>query len=91
LRRLRLKKDGARMVVEPFAGDRIEENLNPVGRTFSAASTLICVPASLASNGPALGAQAGPKRLIETIAKGGFKNVRVATTTPFNLILQAKA
>ncbi len=87
----RLKSGGVWMVVEPFASDKTEENLNPVGRTFSAASTMICVPASLASNGPALGAQAGPKRLIETISKGGFKGVRVATTTPFNLILEAKA
>jgi 2-polyprenyl-3-methyl-5-hydroxy-6-metoxy-1,4-benzoquinol methylase len=89
--RKRLKKDGVWMVVEPFASDKIEENLNPVGRTFSAASTMICVPASLASDGPALGAQAGPKRLIETMGKGGFSKVRVATTTPFNLILEARA
>jgi 2-polyprenyl-3-methyl-5-hydroxy-6-metoxy-1,4-benzoquinol methylase len=89
--RKRLKPGGVWMVVEPFASDKTEENLNPVGRTFSAASTMICVPASLASNGPALGAQAGPKRLIDTIKKGGFASARVATTTPFNLILEAKA
>jgi 2-polyprenyl-3-methyl-5-hydroxy-6-metoxy-1,4-benzoquinol methylase len=87
----RLKKDGVWMVVEPFAGDKVEDNLNPVGRTFSAASTMICVPNSMATKGPALGAQAGPARLKEVIGKGGFKNVRVATTTPFNLILEAKA
>jgi len=87
----RLKKGGTWMVVEPAASDKIEENLNPIGRTFSAASTMICVPASLASNGPALGAQAGPKRLSDTISKGGFKSVRVATTTPFNLVLEARA
>jgi hypothetical protein len=79
------------MVVEPMASDRTEENLNPVGRTFSAASAMICVPASLATNGPALGAQAGPARLREVIAKGGLNNFRVATTTPFNLVIEAKA
>lgn len=85
-----LKKDGTWMVVEPAAGDTVESNLNPVGRTFSAASTMICVPASLAYKGPGLGAQAGPKRLTEVIMKGGFKKCRVATQTPFNLIFEAR-
>jgi ubiquinone/menaquinone biosynthesis C-methylase UbiE len=85
-----LKKDGSWMIVEPFAHDRVEENLNPVGRLFYAASTMICVPASLASNGPALGAQAGQARLREIIGQGGFKKIRLATQTPFNLILEAK-
>jgi SAM-dependent methyltransferase len=88
--RKRLGKDGTWMIVEPFASDKIEENLNPIGRTFSAASTMICVPASLASNGPALGAQAGPTKLREVITKGGFSRFKVATTTPFNLILEAR-
>lgn len=87
----RLGEGGTWMVVEPFASDRTEENFNPIGRTFSAASAMICVPASLACNGPALGAQAGPARLREVISKGGFKRVRVATQTPFNLVLEARA
>lgn len=86
----RLKPDGTWMVVEPFAGDRVEDNLNPVGRTFSAASAMICVPASLASDGPALGAQAGPAKLSEVISSGGFKRCRVAATTPFNLVIEAR-
>lgn len=86
-----LKPDGIWMVVEPFANDNLEDNLNPVGRCFSAASALICVPASLSENGPALGAQAGEKRLREVIAdKGGFTRFRRATQTPFNLILEAR-
>jgi 2-polyprenyl-3-methyl-5-hydroxy-6-metoxy-1,4-benzoquinol methylase len=86
-----LAKDGSWMIVEPFAHDRVEENLNPIGRLFYAASTMICVPASLAFNGPALGAQAGETCLREVISKGGFKKIRRATQTPFNLILEAKA
>lgn len=85
-----LKKDGTWMIVEPFAGDHVHDNLNPVGRVFYAASTCICVPASLASNGPALGAQAGEGRLKEVVTKGGFTKFRRATETPFNLILEAK-
>jgi SAM-dependent methyltransferase len=88
--RKHLKKDGVWMVVEPFASDKTEENLNPIGRTFSAASTMVCVPASLASNGPALGAQAGPAKLREVIAAGGLSRFRVAATTPFNLVIEAK-
>jgi hypothetical protein len=79
------------MIVEPFAGDRLEENLHPLGRIFYAASTAVCVPASLASNGPALGAQAGEARLREVITAGGCSRFRRATQTPFNLILEAKA
>lgn len=86
----RLKAGGTWMVVEPNASDKVEGNLNPVGRVFSAASTMICVPASLAYGGPALGACAGPKRLMETMALGGFADVRIATTTPFNMILEAR-
>jgi len=86
-----LKPDGTWMVVEPFANDRLEDNFNPVGRCFSAASTLICVPASLSENGPALGAQAGEKRLREVIVdQGGFTRFRRATQTPFNMILEAR-
>ena len=86
-----LDGDGAWMIVEPFANDRVEENLNPVGRVFYGASTVICTPASLAQEvGLALGAQAGQARLTEVLNEGGFTRVRRATETPFNLILEAR-
>ncbi|HEX3430845.1 MAG TPA: class I SAM-dependent methyltransferase [Rhizomicrobium sp.] len=86
-----LKSDGTSMIVEPIAGDRVEDNLNPVGRVYYAASSLICVPVSLAKNGPALGAQAGEKRLREIVVdKAGFTRFRRATETPFNIILEAR-
>jgi len=86
-----LDSDGTWMIVEPFANDRVEENLNPVGRVFYGASTVICTPASLAQEvGLALGAQAGEARLAEVIKEGGFTRVRRATETPFNLILEAR-
>jgi hypothetical protein len=79
------------MIVEPFAGDAISDNLNPVGRVYYSASTLVCVPVSLAKNGPALGAQAGESRLREIIVdQGGFRRFRRATATPFNLVLEAR-
>jgi hypothetical protein len=85
-----LAADGTWMIVEPFAGDSVEENLNPVGRVFYGASTVICTPASLDQEvGLALGAQAGEERLAEVIKEGGFSEVRRATETPFNLILEA--
>jgi hypothetical protein len=86
-----LDADGTWMIVEPFANDRVEDNLNPVGRVFYGASTTICTPASLAQEvGLALGAQAGEARLSEVLREGGFTRVRRATETPFNLILEAK-
>ena len=86
-----LDGDGAWMIVEPFANDSVEENLNPVGRVFYGASTVICTPASLAQEvGLALGAQAGQARLTEVLNEGGFTRVRRATETPFNLILEAR-
>ncbi|TLY14661.1 MAG: SAM-dependent methyltransferase, partial [Nitrospirae bacterium] len=85
-----LKKDGTWMIIEPFANDKVEENLNPIGRVFYAASTMICVPASLAYKGPALGAQAGEARLRNVVTNGGFTRFRRATQTPFNLVLEAK-
>jgi 2-polyprenyl-3-methyl-5-hydroxy-6-metoxy-1,4-benzoquinol methylase len=89
--RSQLAPDGTWMVVEPFAGDAVEENLNPVGRVFYAASTLICTPASLSQEvGAALGAQAGEKRLTEVLRDGGFTRVRRAAETPFNLVLEAR-
>jgi SAM-dependent methyltransferase len=86
-----LHADGTWMIVEPFANDRVEENLNPVGRVFYGASTVICTPASLDQEvGLALGAQAGEARLTEVLKQGGFSRVRRATETPFNLILEAR-
>jgi 2-polyprenyl-3-methyl-5-hydroxy-6-metoxy-1,4-benzoquinol methylase len=87
----RLKKDGTWMIVEPFAGDKLEDNLNPIGRAFYGASTLLCTPASLSQEvGLALGAQAGEKRLREVVTKGGFTRFRRATQTPFNLVFEAR-
>src|SRR5215831_380266 len=86
-----LKKDGTWMIVEPFAGDKLEDNLNPVGRAFYGASTLLCTPASLSQEvGLALGAQAGEKRLREVVMSGGFTRFRRATQTPFNLVFEAR-
>ena len=86
-----LKPDGSWMIVEPMAGDRLEDNLNPVGRLYYAGSTMICVPTSLSQEvGAALGAQAGEAKLREVITAGGFKSVRRATETPFNMILEAR-
>jgi len=86
-----LKEDGTWMIVEPYAGDKLEDNLNPIGRAFYGASALICTPASLAQEvGLALGAQAGEKRLREVVTSGGFSQFRRATQTPFNLIFEAR-
>jgi SAM-dependent methyltransferase len=85
-----LAKDGTWMIVEPFAGDSPEQNHNPVGRVFYAASTMICVPHSLSQHGPALGAQAGESRLRSVVTEGGLTRFRRATETPFNLILEAR-
>jgi 2-polyprenyl-3-methyl-5-hydroxy-6-metoxy-1,4-benzoquinol methylase len=86
-----LKKDGTWMIVEPFAGDKLEDNLNPIGRAFYGASTLLCTPASLSQEvGLALGAQAGEKRLREVVISGGFGSFRRATQTPFNLVFEAR-
>ncbi|MEO8554603.1 MAG: class I SAM-dependent methyltransferase [Kofleriaceae bacterium] len=85
-----LAKDGTWLIVEPFAGDRPEQNHNPIGRVFYAASTMLCVPHSLSQGGPALGAQAGEATLREVVAAGGFAKLRRATETPFNLVLEAR-
>ena len=86
-----LKKDGTWMIVEPFAGDKLEDNLHPIGRAFYGASTLLCTPASLSQEvGLALGAQAGEKRLREVVTSGGFTRFRRATQTPFNLIYEVR-
>ena len=86
-----LKPSGSWMIVEPAAGDRLEDNLNPVGRMYYAGSTMVCVPTSLDQPvGAALGAQAGFAKLSSVIAQGGFSAVRKATETPFNMVLEAR-
>lgn len=86
-----LAPDGTLMVVEPLAGDRLEDNLNPVGRLYYASSTMICTPASLAQEvGLGLGAQAGERRLGALLSAAGFGKVRRATETPFNMVLEAR-
>ena len=86
-----LGADGTWLIVEPYANDTVEGNLNPVGRIYYAASTMICVPASLSQEvGLALGAQAGEARLREVVMAGGFTRFRRATATPFNLVLEAR-
>jgi SAM-dependent methyltransferase len=87
-----LAKDGTWMIVEPFANDRVEQNLNPVGRVYYSASTLICTPASRSQEvGLALGAQAGEAKIKDVATRGGFKRFRRATETPFNLVFEARA
>ncbi len=90
--RRRLKPDGAVMIVEPMAADTVAENLNPVGRLYYAASTMICLPTSLAQEkGAGLGAQAGEAKLREVILAGGLTRIRRASETPFNMVLEARA
>jgi len=84
-----LKRDGTVLLVEPYAGDRLEENLNPIGRMFYAASAMACTPNSLSQDvGLGLGAQAGEERLRKVARKAGFSNLRRAEQTPVNLILE---
>jgi hypothetical protein len=85
------KPDGIVMIVEPFANDKLEDNLNPIGRIYYAGSTMICVPTSLSQNGPALGAQAGEGRISQVVKASGFRHFRRATHTPFNIVYEAKA
>ena len=86
-----LADDGTWMLVEPFASDQVEDNLNPVGRVFYGFSTIFCTPNSLDQGAdPALGAQAGEARLREVITEGGFTRFRRAAETPFNLVLEAE-
>jgi SAM-dependent methyltransferase len=86
-----LAPGGTWMIVEPIAGDSPEQNLNPVGRMYYNASTMICVPTSLDQEvGEGLGAQAGQARLSEIIRQGGFQSVRRATEGPFNMVLEAR-
>ena len=86
-----LKRDGMWMIVEPIAGSEPKENMNPVGRLYYNASTMICVPTSLDQEvGAALGAQAGEKVLTDIVRSAGFSKVRRATQGPFNIILEAR-
>lgn len=86
-----LKPDGTWMIVEPIAGDRVQDNMNPVGRLYYNASTMICVPTSLDQEvGEGLGAQAGELKLREVIRSGGFSQVRRAFAGPFNMVLEAR-
>jgi len=86
-----LAEDGAWMIVEPRAGDTVEDNLNPVGRAYYAFSTMLCTPHALSQGGElALGAQAGEARLREALTAGGFTHIRRAAETPFNLVLDAR-
>jgi SAM-dependent methyltransferase len=86
-----LKPDGTWMIVEPRAGDRVEDNLNPVGRAYYAFSTLLCTPASLSQDvGLALGAQAGEARIRDVVETGGFTRFRRVAETPFNMVFEAR-
>lgn len=86
-----LKDDGTLLLVEPVAGDGVEDNINPVSRLYYAASTAVCTPCSKSQEiGLALGAQAGETRLADVLQEAGFKKVRRAAETPFNLIIEAR-
>jgi len=83
--------DGTWMIVEPIAGDRVEDNLNPVGRTYYGFSTLLCTPSSLSQPvGLALGTQAGPARIHDVVSTAGFTRFRVAAQTPFNNVFEVR-
>jgi SAM-dependent methyltransferase len=85
-----LADSGSALIVEPMAGNTVQENFNPIGRTFAAASTLCCTSNSLALNGPALGAVASETAIRDTVLAGGFEQFRRATETPFNRIFEAR-
>jgi hypothetical protein len=86
-----LAPDGTWMIVEPAAGDRVEDNLNPVGRAYYGFSTLLCVPHSLSQEvGAALGAQAGEPGIRQVVTTAGFSRFRRAAETPFNLVFEAR-
>ncbi len=86
-----LAPDGVWMIVEPAAGNRLEDNLNPVGRAYYGFSTLLCTPASLSQEvGLALGAQAGPAKIESVVSEGGFTRFRQVAETPFNLVFEAR-
>jgi SAM-dependent methyltransferase len=87
-----LSPDGTLMLIEPFAGDDLAENLTPVGAAYYGFSTLLCTPSALSQDvGAALGAQAGEARLREIVTGAGFTTLRRVAETPFNIVLEAKA
>jgi 2-polyprenyl-3-methyl-5-hydroxy-6-metoxy-1,4-benzoquinol methylase len=89
--RTAMAKDGTIMLIEPFAGDRVEDNINPVGRLYYAASTTLCCAHAISENGThVLGVQAGPNQLEAVLRSAGFGTVRQAAQTPFNLIIEAR-
>lgn len=89
--RARLADDGTWMVVEPFAGDRVEDNLTPVGRVYYGFSTLLCTPSSLSQEvGLALGTQAGPARIRDVVTTAGFGRFDKVAETPFNQVLEVR-
>jgi SAM-dependent methyltransferase len=86
-----LSADGTWMIVEPAAGDRVEDNINPVGRAYYAFSTLLCTPCSLSQDvGLALGAQAGEARIRDVVTSAGFNRFRRVAETPFNIVYEAR-
>jgi hypothetical protein len=85
-----LKPDGTCMIVEPMAGDKLEDNLNVVGRAFYATSTLVCVPNSQTDKGPTLAAQAGEKKIKKIVQTAALTKFGRATQTPFNIVYEAK-
>jgi SAM-dependent methyltransferase len=84
------KPEGTIMIVEGFANDTVQDNLNPLGRLSYAASTMVCIPASLSQNGPALGALAGEPSISQVVKSGGFRRFRRVTQTWFNIVYEAK-
>jgi hypothetical protein len=89
--RAALSDDGSWMIVEPFANDDLQDNLNPVGRVYYSFSTLLCTPWSRSQEvGMCLGAQAGEKRMQKVVTSAGFSRFRRATQTPFNLVYEAR-
>ena len=85
-----VRTKGTMMIVEPFANDKFEDNLNPLGRLFYVGSTMVCIPASLSQNGPALGSQVGEHGIPQVVKSGGFKRFRRAAQTTFNIVYEAK-
>jgi SAM-dependent methyltransferase len=87
-----LADDGVWMIVEPMAGDRVEDNLTPVGRAYYGFSTLLCTPASLSQDvGLALGTQAGPARIRAVVEEAGFGTLRTAAETPFHRVMEVRS
>jgi hypothetical protein len=86
-----LAPDGTWLIVEPFAGDTVNDNLNPIGRVYYSFSTFLCVPNALSqSGGYSLGAQAGEAAIRQLVTDAGFTRFRRATETPFNIVYEAR-